>query len=88
MKDTKNYLEIKVSLLNGIVNVHGSIALVGINENEGCLIQVNDELNYQPNNIKEFDGVKWLVVTNGDESSFSLKRRVSAEEKLKSLNDS
>lgn len=80
-----SYDEVVANLRSGRVNIHGFANVIGTNKGEGCSITLNDAVN-AGSSIAYLDG-PFLVVTNGDEDSFSKKRRRVAEERLSALGD-
>ena len=43
---SKSYDEVKKKLLDGVVLVHGVVALAGTKKNEACLIHLDDTYSY------------------------------------------
>lgn len=77
--------------MDGFVLVHGYAALVGTQQNEACIIHVDDTYPddnsiYLDNEISEVnDKQNWFLVTNGDDNEFSKKRKEEGEMKLSLL---
>jgi viroplasmin and RNaseH domain-containing protein len=77
VKQSSSFPELVETMSKSIANVHGNIALAGNEQNEGCIIHVNDPIN-SDNTIEWLDGKEYVVVTNGDDGAFSLKRKMVA----------